>query len=67
MTALQQMPHVTCPLCHTSDDMLTVDAMVGDRSWQCPTCGHGWTAARLATAAAYTAWAVAWDRPVTQA
>ena len=63
MTVLQQSPYVTCPLCHTSDGTLTVDSLIDDRSWQCPTCGHRWTAARLSTAAAYAAWALEWDRP----
>ena len=64
---LQEMQRVACPLCHTTDDMLTADALTDDRSWQCPTCGHRWTAARLATAAAYAAWALEWERPVVGA
>jgi len=60
---VQDTQTVVCPLCHTGDDMLTVAALTDGRSWQCPTCGHRWTAARLSTAAAYTAWALEWDRP----
>jgi transposase-like protein len=60
---VQDIQTVVCPLCHTSDDMLKVAALTDGRSWQCPTCGHRWTAARLSTAAAYTAWALEWDRP----
>jgi transposase-like protein len=60
---VQDPQTVVCPLCHTGDDMLTVAALTDDRSWQCPTCGHRWTAARLSTAAAYTAWSLEWDRP----
>ena len=64
---LQEMQRVACPLCHTTDDTLTVDSLTDDRSWQCPTCGHRWTAARLSTAAAYTAWALEWDRSAVRA
>ena len=59
-------PHVgaaTCPLCHTTDLTLTNDALSTGGEWHCSVCGQIWTAVRLATVAAYTAWAAGHDRP----
>ena len=46
-----------CPLCHTSAASMTEDALKAGGSWRCSTCDHMWTAVRLATVAAYAAWA----------
>jgi hypothetical protein len=54
----QIAPRATCPLCHTPDHLLS-DALPADERWQCSRCGHVWTTVRLATAAAYAAWAEA--------
>ena len=43
----------TCPLCHTVDRTITSDALRAGAEWACTRCGQTWTAARLATAAAY--------------
>lgn len=47
----------TCPLCHTADPAVTNDGLAKGADWQCARCGHRWNAVRLATAAAYAAWA----------
>ena len=49
-------PFATCPSCHTSDATLTNEALTAGASWQCARCGQRWTAARLATVAAYATW-----------
>lgn len=46
----------TCPLCHTGDATLTNEALSAGADWQCVRCGQRWTAARLATVAAYAVW-----------
>ncbi len=46
-----------CPLCHTLDLTMTSDALIAGAAWQCTRCGHGWSAVRLATAAAYARFA----------
>jgi ribosomal protein L37AE/L43A len=43
----------TCPLCHTRDHTIASDALAAGAFWTCTRCGQRWTAARLATAAAY--------------
>lgn len=43
----------TCPLCHTLDRTVTSDTLRDGAAWSCTRCGQKWTAARLATAAAY--------------
>jgi transposase-like protein len=43
----------TCPLCHTLDHTVTSDSLRGGAEWACTRCGQTWSAARLATAAAY--------------
>lgn len=50
-TAQVQLP--TCPLCHTLDHIMTNDALAAGGIWTCARCGQRWTAARLATFAAY--------------
>ena len=42
-----------CPLCHTPRPTIGGDAMTATESWECPRCQARWSAARLATAAAY--------------
>jgi len=51
----------TCPLCHTTDASLSNDALATGEGWRCTRCGQPWDARRLATAAAYAAWAVRSD------
>ena len=51
----------TCPLCHTSAT-LTQSAIEAGGAWRCVMCGQRWDAARLATVAAYAAWAAEHDR-----
>ena len=53
------VPVAACPMCHTPAP-LTRNAV--DGSWQCVRCGQHWDLARLATVAAYAAWAVEHDR-----
>ncbi len=43
----------TCPFCGTMDKTLTSEALGAGAAWACTRCGQTWTAARLATAAAY--------------
>jgi predicted Zn finger-like uncharacterized protein len=47
----------TCPLCHTSSPVLSDAALNMGGAWQCARCGHHWDTVRLATAAAYAAYA----------
>ena len=56
----------TCPLCHTSAT-LTQSALEAGGDWRCVRCGQHWDARRLATVAAYTAWAVDHERVVRRA
>ena len=49
----ERVPSPTCPLCHTLDHTITSDALAAGAIWTCTRCGQRWTAARLATAAAY--------------
>jgi transcription elongation factor Elf1 len=51
----------TCPLCHTEHPALTESALNAGGEWQCVRCGQRWDAARLATVAAYAAWALEHD------
>jgi hypothetical protein len=50
--------HATCPLCHTTDVSLSDDALTAGGWWRCTRCSQRWDARRLATAAAYAAWAL---------
>ena len=62
MTTLQPAQaagFAACPLCHTTDDVLTGEALAAGGDWHCRTCGQAWTAARLATAESYSAWVLA--------
>jgi ribosomal protein L37AE/L43A len=43
----------TCPLCHTEDPTITNEALIAGGAWGCVRCGQTWSAARIATAAAY--------------
>jgi transcription elongation factor Elf1 len=45
-----------CPLCHTTSQSMTTDALAAGADWQCVRCGQRWSAARMATVAAYAAW-----------
>jgi len=49
----------TCPSCHTHDLSTTNRAVSAGAGWQCSRCGSRWDAVRLATVAAYAAWASA--------
>ena len=51
----------TCPMCHTPAT-LSQSALEAGGDWRCVRCGQQWDAARLATVAAYAAWAVDHDR-----
>ena len=46
----------TCPLCHTTSQSMTTDALAAGADWQCVRCGQRWSAGRMATVAAYTPW-----------
>jgi hypothetical protein len=46
----------TCPSCHTTDAIMTNDALSRGADWECGRCGGQWNATRLATVAAYAAW-----------
>jgi transcription elongation factor Elf1 len=59
--------HVTCPLCHTTDSSLRTDALAAGGSWSCTRCGQRWNARRLATVAAYAAWALEHDQGIAAA
>ena len=48
---------IVCPLCHTSAPTITDPALKAGGAWQCTRCGQQWDIVRLATAAAYTAYA----------
>jgi hypothetical protein len=50
--------HATCPLCHTTNASLSNDALAAGEGWRCIRCGQRWDARRLATVAAYAAWAL---------
>jgi ribosomal protein L37AE/L43A len=58
---VHQTRFATCPLCHTSDAELTLEALEAGGYWQCTTCRQTWTALRLATAATYATWSAAHD------
>jgi transcription elongation factor Elf1 len=49
-------PFATCPLCHTTSQSMTTDALAAGADWQCVRCGQRWSAGRLATVAAYAKW-----------
>jgi hypothetical protein len=49
-------------LCSTVDAAVTDQALAAGGSWRCRICGQNWTAARLATAAAYAAWVAAREK-----
>jgi hypothetical protein len=48
-----------CPSCRTQDLSMTNLAVSAGADWQCSRCGSRWNTVRLATVAAYTAWASA--------
>lgn len=50
--------HATCPLCHTIDMSLSNEALAAGGGWRCTICDQRWDAPRLATVAAYAAWAL---------
>ena len=45
----------TCPLCHTPDAVVTIEAVSAGADWKCSRCSHPWDRIRLANAAAYSA------------
>jgi hypothetical protein len=51
------MTLAACPSCHTTDAAMTYGSMAAGAGWRCGRCGQQWTASRMATVAAYTAWA----------
>jgi hypothetical protein len=44
---------VSCPLCHVVAPPAIVEALAAGGDWRCPRCDQNWSAARLATVAAY--------------
>lgn len=60
-------PGVTCPMCHTVNQTLTLDAVRRGASWACARCGHMWSAARLDAVAAYARFVAAHQLPVAYA
>jgi transcription elongation factor Elf1 len=50
-----------CPFCHTDSSVSHTTLESAGEGWQCVRCGQRWDAQRLATVAAYTAWASAHD------
>ena len=46
-------PSPTCPLCHTLDRTITMEALRDGAEWTGNRCGQRWNAARLTTTAAY--------------
>jgi hypothetical protein len=46
-----------CPLCHTPEPRMTDAALRAGGSWRCSVCDQMWSAQRLATVAAYAAFA----------
>ena len=50
-----------CPLCHTPDLRMTDAALRAGGSWRCSVCDQMWSAERLATVAAYVAFAAHHD------
>jgi transposase-like protein len=55
---LLSLPFPKCPLCQHTSGTLAEHAPATAGHWRCVTCGQSWTAQRLATVAAYEAWAV---------
>ena len=51
-----------CPFCHTDSSVSLATLESAGEGWQCHRCGQAWDARRLATVAAYAAWAVEHDR-----
>ena len=47
------MAAVSCPLCHVVAPPAIVEALAAGGDWRCPQCDQNWSAARLATVAAY--------------
>jgi len=58
-------PHVTCPLCHTADPVLTDDMLAAGAEWCCRTCSAHWDTRTVATVAAYQAWAREWQKQIS--
>ena len=50
-----------CPLCHTPEPRMTHVALRAGGSWRCSVCDQMWSAQRLATVAAYAAFAARHD------
>jgi hypothetical protein len=46
-------PAAICPLCHTLDRAVSAESLQAGAFWRCARCGQMWSAARLATSAAY--------------
>lgn len=43
----------TCPMCHTVDESITIEALGTGGTWKCTRCGQTWSAQRLEAVAAY--------------
>jgi hypothetical protein len=50
-----------CPLCHTLEPTMTDAALRAGGWWRCSVCDQIWSAQRLATVAAYAAFAARHD------
>lgn len=49
----------TCPRCHAVDPTMTNVALAAGGDWRCGRCAQQWDKSRIATVAAYDAWAAA--------
>jgi predicted Zn finger-like uncharacterized protein len=58
-TDIGTLEYSVCPTCHTADATITTQSLADGESWRCGRCQQNWTQQRLATAAAYEAWAAA--------
>ena len=56
-TSVELLGTAACPLCHTG-----ISRASAGFPWQCRRCGQRWSPRRLATVAAYEAWANARER-----
>jgi len=55
-----------CPLCHTPSPTITDAELKAGGAWHCARCGHHWDAVRMATAAAYSAYAETHPAPAVR-
>jgi predicted CXXCH cytochrome family protein len=57
--AINPTATATCLLCHTVAPTTTAERLAEGGDWRCPNCHQNWSAARLATVAAYTEYSAA--------